>query len=274
MSVQRVALVTGASSGIGAETSRHLAARGYLVYAAARRVDRLEGLQEPLIRPLPMDVTDDDSMTSGVQHVLDEAGRIDALINNAGYGSYGAIEDVPPAEARRQFEVNVFGLARLAQLVAPHMRARGSGRIVNVSSMGGRFAMAFGGWYHATKHAVEGLSDAMRQELAPFGVQVVVIQPGGIRTEWAGISIGSALQASGDGAYAERVARMTQVLAGPGGSESGSDPAVVARAITRAVTARRPRTRYAIGLGAKPVMVARRVLPDRAMDAIMSRAIG
>ena len=271
MTEQRVALVTGASSGIGATTAKHLAKAGFLVYAAARRTDRLEELRRARIRPLSMDVTDDDSMTAGVRQVLGDAGRIDALVNNAGYGSYGAVEDVPLDEARRQFDVNLFGMARLTQLVLPGMRERGSGRVVNVSSMGGRFAAPFGGWYHATKFAVEGFSDALRQELAPFGVQVVVIEPGGIRTEWGGIAADSALQQSGEGAYGPRVQRVVSALSGS--ERFGSQPSVVARAITRAVTAKRPRTRYAIGAGAKPVIIARRLLPDRAMDAVLARAL-
>lgn len=270
MSAQRVALVTGASSGIGAETARRLADAGWIVYAAARRTDRLEQLRGRQVRPLTMDVTDEASMTAGVQQVLAEAGRIDALVNNAGYGSYGAVEDVPLSEARRQFEVNLFGAARLVQLVAPGMRERGSGRIVNVSSMGGRFAMPFGAWYHATKFALEGFSDALRQELEPFGVQVVVIQPGAIRTEWGDIAAQSAVEASGQGAYAESARRVAEALEGA----SGSAPSVVAGAIAKAVTARRPRVRYAIGLGAKPAIAAARLLPGRALDAIIARGIG
>ena len=150
MSGQGVALVTGASSGIGAESAKHLAAAGFLVYAAARRTDRLGELASGSIRPLTMDVTDDDSVTAGVQQVLAEAGRIDALVNNAGYGSYGAVEDVPIDEARRQFEVNVFGPFRLIQLALPHMRVQRSGRIVNVSSVGGKIYSLLGGWYHGT----------------------------------------------------------------------------------------------------------------------------
>lgn len=175
-------------SGVGEATARKLQSLGYTVYAAAQRTDRLEPLAEKGIRPLAMDVTDDASMVAGIERIIAESGRLDVLVNNAGYGSYGAIEDVPIAEARRQVEVNLFGLGRLVQLALPHMRNQGSGTVVNVSSMGGRFTTPLGGWYHATKYAVEALSDALRMELKPFGIDVVVIEPGGIRPEWAGIA--------------------------------------------------------------------------------------
>lgn len=269
-----VVLVTGASSGIGTATARRLARSGHVVYGAARRADRLAALEPDGVRPLPMDVTDDASMVAAIERVLAEQGRIDVLVNNAGYGSYGAIEDVPQVEARRQVEVNLFGLARLVQLVLPAMRTQRSGRIINITSMGGRFASAFGGWYHATKFAVEGLSDALRQEVAGFGVAVVVIEPGAIKTEWGEIAAESGLAASGGGAYAERVHRMVDTLTATNARDRGSDPDVVARAIEQAATARRPRTRYAIGLGAKPILAARRLLPDRAFDALLKRTLG
>ena len=163
-----------------------------------------------------MDVTDDASMSAGVNRILEETGRIDVLVNNAGYGSYGAIEDVPIDEARRQFEVNVFGLGRLTQLVTPRMRAQGSGTIINISSIGGKLTTPLGGWYHATKYAVEALSDALRIELSPFGIDVVVVEPGGIRTEWASIAADH-LEATADGsAYANQI----RVVAGAMRSES------------------------------------------------------
>lgn len=271
---QPVALVTGASSGIGAETARHLAREGYLVYGAARRVDRLEELAADGVRALPMDLTDEASMVAGVERLLGETdGRIDVLVNNAGYGSYGAIEEVPIEEARRQLEVNLFGLARVTQLVTPAMRERGSGRIINITSMGGKVAMAFGGWYHATKFAVEGFSDSLRQELAPFGIQVVVVEPGGIATEWGGIAAQSALDVSGDGPYGPRVRRLVDMLTSPRMERMSSTPDVVARAIVKAATADRPRIRYAIGMGAKPAVVASRVLPDRLLDAVTARGL-
>ena len=187
-----VVLITGASSGIGHATALALAARGWIVYGAARRVDRMQELEAAGCQVIAMDVTDDASLRAGVDRIIREQRRLDVLVNNAGYGSYGALEDVPIDEARRQFEVNVFGLARLSQLVIPTMRALGRGRIINVSSIGGRIYEPIGSWYHATKFAVEGLSDSLRIELAPHGIDVVIIQPGPIRTEWNSISRRSA----------------------------------------------------------------------------------
>ena len=267
---QRVAIVTGASSGIGEAVARALHVQGFRVYGAARRVDRMSALAEAGIEVRPLDVTDDASMVAFVDAVIAERGRIDVLVNNAGYGSYGALEDVPMDEARRQFEVNVFGLARLTQLVLPHLRARGSGRIINISSMGGKIYEPLGSWYHATKFAVEGLSDSLRMELAPLGIQVVVIEPGAIKTEWAGISAESVRQRSADGPYAQQARQVAAVLdAGSGETARGSAPSVVADAVVKAATASRPRTRYVVGLGAKPMLLARKVLPDRGFDRVM-----
>ena len=206
----RVALVTGASSGIGEATARRLQEAGFTTYAVARRVDRMAGLAEEGVHTFAMDVTDDASMVAGVQRIIDEQGRIDVLVNNAGYGSYGAVEDVPIDEARRQFEVNVFGLARLVQLVVPHMREQKSGRIINISSIGGKFYEPLGAWYHATKFAVEGFSDSLRLELAPFGIHVVIVEPGPIITEWNTLSRDSLVEASRGGAYEERAHRVSR----------------------------------------------------------------
>ncbi|BCT74260.1 short-chain dehydrogenase/reductase [Sinomonas cyclohexanicum] len=270
--MQQVALVTGASSGIGEATVRALLGVGYTVYAAARRVERMEALAHDGARLLALDVTDDPSLTDGVRKVLAEAGRIDVLVNNAGYGSYGSLEEVPLEEGRRQFEVNVFGLARLTQLVLPGMRERRSGTIVNVSSMGGQFYEPLGSWYHATKFAVEGLSDSLRIELRPFGVRVIVIQPGSIRTEWSGIAREGLLATSGSGPYAKNARRVAGVMKMADRRGMGSSPDVVARAIVEAVRSPRPAPRYRAGAGAKPLLALRKVLPDRAYDLLV-RAI-
>jgi NAD(P)-dependent dehydrogenase (short-subunit alcohol dehydrogenase family) len=268
----KVAIVTGASSGIGEATAYKLQAMGYKVYAAARRVDRMAPLADVGIRPVRVDVTDDASLVDFVKQVVAESGRVDVLVNNAGYGSYGAVEEVPLDEARRQFEVNVFGLARLSQLVLPHMRRQRFGRIVNISSIGGRIYEPLGGWYHATKFAVEGLSDSMRMELAPLGIQVIVIEPGAIATEWSAIAGQNLLATSGQGAYADQAELMAAFLtADPRGQ--ASPPSVIADAVAKAVSARRPRTRYAVGRGAKPILAARRILPDRAFDRLMTTTL-
>lgn len=264
-----VALVTGASSGIGAATAQRLRARGFAVYAGARRVDRMSGLAAAGVEVVPLDVTDDESMTGVVGRIVAEHGRIDTLVNNAGYGAYGAFEEIPLADARAQVEVNLFGLARLTQLVLPTMRAQRSGTIVNVSSMGGKITTPLGSWYHASKFAVEGLSDALRLELEPFGIRVVVIEPGAIATEWGAIARESAIATSAEGPYSVLIAAAAQRLAEADGA--ASPPEVVASAILRAATARRPKTRYVVGAGARPAVLARRVLGDRAFDAVIRR---
>ncbi len=260
------ALVTGASSGIGESAARRLATLGFTVYGAARRVDRMKGLEADGIGILKMDVTDDASMEAGIAQIIADTGRIDVLVNNAGYGSYGAVEDVPMSEARYQFEVNVFGLARLTQLVLPHMRRQGSGRIINISSVGGRIWEPLGGWYHATKFAVEGLSDSLRVEVKPFGIDVVVIQPGAIRTEWSDIAAENVLKTSAAGAYADQARRHAAVLSLDSDPRFTSSPDAIGRVIGRAATARRPRTRYAVGSGAKPIVYGQRLLTDRGFD--------
>ncbi|GAA1257780.1 oxidoreductase [Streptomyces aureus] len=270
----KTALVTGASSGIGEATALKLQELGYTVYGAARRTDRLHKLADRGIRPLAMDVTDEDSMRSGVERITAETGRIDVLVNNAGYGSYGALEDVPLDEARYQFEVNVFGALRLAQLILPHMRAQRSGTIVNVTSMGGKIYTPLGGWYHGTKFALEALSDCLRLEGKPFGIDVVVIEPGGIATEWGAIAADKLEKSSSSGPYTAQATAVASSLRSEANAKRNSPPAVIADAIAKAVTARRPKTRYATGFGARPLIALRRILPDRAFDTVISRAVG
>lgn len=273
----KVALVTGASSGIGDATARRLAQLGYTVYAVARRADRMAALKERGIRTEPADVTDDATLVALVDKIISETGRIDVLVNNAGYGSYGALEDVPIAEARRQFDVNVFGLARLTQLVLPRMRAQRDGYIVNISSIGGKIWEPLGSWYHAAKFAVEGLSDSLRAEVAQFGIKVIVIEPGAIRTEWAGISADNLDAASAGTPYREQAKFVSGTLRATDRSRLTSGPAVVADAIGKAVQNPRPRTRYAVGGGARSILFARRVLTDRGFDRLIRtsyRALG
>ena len=268
---KKVALVTGASSGIGESTANELHRLGYIVYAAARRVEKMAGLSEQGIHVIKMDVTDDASMIEGVNRILREQGQIDVLVNNAGYGSYGSLEDVPLDEGRYQFEVNVFGLARLSQLVIPSMRERKSGRIINVSSIGGKGGEPLGSWYHATKFAVEGMSDSMRYELKPFGIDVVIIEPGAIYTEWGQIAIDNLLKTSEGGAYSQYAKQHAKVLGISTDPNRASHPQVIGEEIGKAVTARRPKIRYAAGAHAKSAMFFRKILPDRIYDAFILR---
>ena len=268
-----VALVTGASAGIGFDAAKKLSSHGFIVYAGARRVDRMEPLKALGIQVLELDVTDDDSMRAAVGRVLEERGRIDVLVNNAGYGSYGALEQVDLAEGRRQFEVNVFGLARMTQLVLPAMRSAGRGRIINISSIGGKFYEPLGAWYHATKFAVEGMSDALRLELKPHGIEVAIIEPASTLSEWGRISAEGLLASSGEGPYADQARHMADVLASTDRPATSTQPAVVAAAVLRAATAARPRTRYPVGRGAAAILGLRRVLPDRLYDAVVTAVL-
>ena len=269
MKSNKVILLTGASSGIGYDTAVALAQQGHKVYAAARRVDRMEPLRQYGIVPLKMDVTDEASMQEGVKTLLDAEGRIDVLINNAGYGYFGAVENVPMDDARNQLEVNVFGLARLCQLVLPTMRAQHSGRIINTASVAGRAVFYYGGWYHVSKYAVESLSDALRMELKPFGIDVVIIEPGAIKTNWGIIAADHLIECSKGTAYEQTGTMMANNLRNMYLSNTISDPAVVRKAIVRAVNARRPCTRYRIGRMANAIVFFHWLLPTRWWDAFL-----
>ena len=269
MKNNKVILLTGASSGIGYDTAVALAQQGHKVYAAARRVDRMEPLRQYGIVPLKMDVTDEASMQEGVKTLWDAEGRIDVLINNAGYGYFGAVENVPMNDARNQLEVNVFGLARLCQLVLPTMRAQHSGRIINTASVAGRAVFYYGGWYHVSKYAVESLSDAMRMELKPFGIDVVIIEPGAIKTNWGIIAADHLIESSRGTAYEQTGTMMANNLRNMYLSNTISDPAVVRKAIVRAVNARRPCTRYRIGRMANAIVFFHWLLPTRWWDAFL-----
>ena len=273
MTTNPVALITGASSGIGEASAIALAEAGWTVVGAARRLDRLEALRTKGVTPHTVDVTDDTSMVALVEDVVAEHGRIDVLVNNAGYSVFGAVEDVPVDVARRQLEVNVLGVSRMSQLVLPHMRAAGSGRIINIASVAGHVSEPLGGWYHASKYAVEALSDAMRMELAPHGVQVSIIEPGAIRTEFGDIAADSLSEYSGSGPYAAQARRMARAHERMFGADA-ADVSVVVDAIVHAATAGHPRTRYQVPMSAKAMVAATKVVPARAMDAAMGRMFG
>jgi NAD(P)-dependent dehydrogenase (short-subunit alcohol dehydrogenase family) len=269
--IKKVALVTGASSGIGEATVLRLLSAGYDVYAAARRSPRMAGLEERGATLISLDLVDEASIIACIERIQRQSGRLDVVVNNAGYGSYGALEDVPMAEARRQMEVNLFGLAHVCQLALPIMRQQKSGVIVNITSIGGKFGEPFGSWYHATKFAVEGLSDCLRMEARPFGINVVVIEPGAIKTEWNRIARDSLISMSGDGAYGTYARRHAAMLANADSSRYASPATVVADTILKAVTAKNLRPRYAVGGGAKMILSILWLVPDRLLDKIVWR---
>ena len=270
----KVILITGASSGIGYETALKLAQQGHKVYGAARRVERMEPLRDSGVVPIQMDVTDEASMVAGVRQIIDTEGRIDVLINNAGYGYLGAIENVPIEEARRQLEVNLFGLARLTQLVLPHMRRQHSGRIINTSSIAGKTVMLFGGWYNVSKYAVEAFSDALRMEVKPFGIKVSIIEPSGIKTDWGLIAADNLEKSSRGTDYEDDGLKMSRMLRLAFSTNLLSPPKRVTRAIVRAVNARCPRLRYRPGMGADAIVALNALLPSRWWDSMQRTAIG
>jgi len=266
-----VVLITGTSSGIGRATALRLARRPDLtVYATARRVEAVSELAQAGARLLPLDVTDEASMRAAVDAVEAEHGSVGVLVNNAGYGEYGTVEEADLDRVRAQFETNVFGLARMCQLVLPAMRAAGAGRIVNVGSMGGRLVFPVGGYYHASKYAVEALTDALRFETASFGVKVTLIEPGLIRTGF-GATAGASLAGSAApaGPYAALNAAADRQMAAAYRSKLSAAPEAVAAVIERAVTARRPRTRYVVTVGAMTVVHTRRLLGARVFDTYL-----
>jgi len=270
MKTKKIILITGASSGIGFDTAQRLAQQGHKVYAAARRTDLMKPLQADGVVTLRMDVTDEASMQQCVDQILAAEGHIDVLINNAGYGYFGAVENVTMDEARRQLEVNVFGLARLCQMVLPSMRERGSGRIINTASVAGKAVLYFGGWYNVSKFSVEALSDALRMELKPFGIDVVMIEPGGIKTNWGIIAADHLAESSKGTAYEQDALREAAAFRWIYGKVNLlSKPSVVTRAMLRAVNSRRPRARYRIGMASGTIVFFHALLPARWWDGIM-----
>ncbi len=271
--MQKVVLITGASSGIGKSAALLLHKNNFIVYGAARRTELMKDLEEKGIQILSIDVTNEASMQAGVNAILEKEGRIDILVNNAGYGSYGAVEDVPLEEARRQFEVNIFGLARMTQLVLPSMRKNKYGKIINISSIAGKIYTPLGAWYHATKHALEGLSDSMRLELSEFGIDVVLIEPGGIKTDWGPIAAQHLKKTSGRGAYAQWANKVADNLEKMYSDNSLPSPEVIAKLILKASKARKPKTRYAAGYMAKTSLLARKLISDRMFDVMVKKMV-
>ena len=271
MEKNKVILITGASSWIGFDAAHTLAQQGHRVYAAARRVELMEALKADGVQVIRMDVTDEVSLKQGVEAVIQAEGRIDVLVNNAGYGFFGAIETVPLEEARRQLEVNVFGLARLTQLVLPYMREQGSGRIINTSSIAGKMVFYMGGWYNVTKYSVEAFSDALRMEMKPFGIDVVMIEPGAIKTDWGLIAARHLKESSLGTAYEESGTQWANNMDWFYKTNLLSQPAVITKAICRAVNSRRPRARYCRGRFSISGRIAHAIMPARWWDAMMRK---
>ena len=266
---KKTALITGASTGIGRATAILLNEKGYTVYAGARRMERMKDLEQMGIHTFALDVTDEDSMAAGVAAILEKEKSVDILVNNAGYGSYGAIEDVPIEEGKRQFEVNLFGMARMIQLVLPGMRNNHYGKIINISSMGGKIWTPLGGWYHASKFAVEGFSDCLRLETQQFGIDVVLVEPGGVKSEWADISAEHIETYSGNTAYASMAHGYVKTMKKNYDGNQMSSPEEIASLVLKAISTEKPRTRYLYGFMAKPMVWLKGILGDRGYDRMI-----
>lgn len=272
-SEQKVALVTGASSGMGKDFARALLSEGMVVYAAARRVAQMDDLKQLGAIPLKMDVTSEEDIQAVVRTIEAEHGGVDVLINNAGVSMLGAMEDISIAEARYQFEVNLFGAARLTQLVLPAMRKKQAGRIINISSLAGKMYAPFGSWYHASKHALEGWSDCLRLELAQFNIDVVIIEPGAIATEMIATMSEPMLKRSGNGPYGKSAHALAKFFRKSFEKNDVSPPKVITDLVIKAVRARKPRTRYSGGKDAFPLLLLRRWLSDRTFDKLVMKVV-
>lgn len=271
--MNKVILITGASSGMGKITAKYLLKEGHTVYTVARRLEAMEDIKELGGFPMKMDIGRAEDIARVVQEVISREGRIDVLWNNAGFGLYGSVEDVSLDEARKQMEVNLFGLAAMTQAVVPHMRKSGRGLIINTSSVGGKVYFPLGAWYHASKHAVEGLSDCLRIELNPFGIDVVVLEPGFIATEFGQVLVDNFAKLPKGSPYEptmQAIIAQTQKTAMEG---NNSQPDVIAKAVSRIIGAKRPKTRYRVGKFATPMIVMRSLLPDKIFDKIVTRQI-
>ena len=265
---KKTALVTGASSGMGKAIARQLIHDGLQVYVAARRTDQMQELAALGARIVRMDIARSEDIEAAVATILSEVNAIDVLVNNAGFGLFGAVEETTLDEARYQFEVNLFGTARLTQMLLPAMRKRGGGTIVNITSMGGKIYTPLGAWYHATKHALEGWSDCLRLELAAFGIRVVVVQPGVIETGFGDV-VTARLEKQAGGAYRRLTQAVIAATRQSYGQGSGTDPQVIGRVVSQAVHARRPRTRYVAGKYARPMLFIRKWFGDRVFDRLL-----
>lgn len=266
--MKKVILITGASSGMGKESAKALIQQGHIVYTVARRIENMQDLKTLGGHPIQMDVTKESDVDNVINTIIAEQGKIDVLWNNAGFGLYGSIEDVALDEARKQMEVNVFGMAAMTQKVVPYMRKQKSGTIINTSSMGGKMYFPMGAWYHASKHAVEGLSDCLRLELKPFNIKVVILEPGFIATEFGSVLLNGFEKIRKDSAYKSI---MEKIIEGTKKSEQGgnSSPKVISDAILKIVSSKNPKTRYKVGKFSRLMPWMRIYLGDKLFDSIV-----
>ncbi|WP_253280592.1 oxidoreductase [Arcanobacterium phocae] len=266
----RVVLVTGASSGFGKLAVEKLLSRGYVVYAAARRVERMASLEKQGAHLLRIDVTSDDDVEQGIRTIIEAHGGIYGLVNNAGYGGFGMLENVSLDEAQRQFQVNVFGLMRVTKAVLPYMRDAGEGRIVNVASVVGKVALPMGGWYSASKHAVEALSDSLRNEVKRFDINVSIIEPGPVQTEFLDRAMEVVDRVKHGDAYLDQVEGFKSAFVKS--YEHADGPDRTANAIVAAVDSARPKIRYAVS-GARPILMLRSILPTTLFDYFLNKSL-
>ena len=266
--MNKVVFITGASSGIGKATAEKLLNENCIVYGGARNLEKLKSIVN--LKPIEIDMAEYGSLEKAVSKIVKAEGRIDVLFNNAGYGLYGTVEDVPIEEAKAQFDVNLFGLARLTQLVLPHMRKQKSGTIINTSSIGGKIYTPLGAWYHATKHALEGWSDSLRIELKQFDIEVVIIEPGAIQTDWGKTASDNLLKFSGKGAYKNFAKSAAKNTLGRYQKGNLSSPDVIANAVSKAIESDNPKPRYVAGKYARSILFARKYLGDRIFDKLIS----
>ncbi|MEM9648424.1 MAG: oxidoreductase [Bacteroidota bacterium] len=271
--MKKVIIVTGASSGIGKSTALQLIQEGFTVYGLARRIEQMQDLIAAGGHAMAMDVTQHDQVKAVIANIVKKENRIDVLVNNAGYAIWGAVEDVSYEDAKRQFEVNIFGLAEVTKAVLPTMREQNSGKVINISSIGGKIYSPLGAWYHATKHALEGWSDCLRLEVERFGVDVVIVEPGAIRTEFGEV-MNDNFSRSKNGTYSEMANLISAAVEDTYKPGKSSSPSVIASVISKAVKSKKPKTRYAAGKMAKQTLFIRKWFSDRFFDKTIMRMMG
>lgn len=270
--MKKVILITGASSGIGKDTALSLIKEGHVVYGVARRLEMMKDIVQAGGHAIKMDILKERNIDDVVNQIIKEQSRVDVLINNAGYGLWGAVETISIDEAKRQFDVNIFGLAYLTKKIIPIMRKQKSGKIINMSSMGGKVYTPFGAWYHATKYALEGWSDCLRIELKSFGIDVILIEPGVIKTEFQDVMMDSTVERSIGTPYEKKLKALEKATQEMYARGIGSPASTITKLIIKAINSHNPKRRYVGGLFAKPMLFIKKWFGDKMYEkAIMSQ---